>query len=264
MVRLSCLPKPHYAVHGDSPWKKDVWLIASARRRQGTRPGCAMQSGQPSPIPTSWGVAKATRVPPVAGTFCCSSGTTALRASGRSQDFWSATCASTTTCRYATSGHPAKSRKTASCDISSIRPSIRFGRLPRRSKFAVTQLCGSRFSAIFQAFTWKVKNTEGPITGPYGVGIASAPKRSSDHLRKRPRRNVNGRSRLDLRLDHSHLAVHAPVRRLDRVAPVPRAPAALADRLDPAPVARRDVNPARPNRANQRILPSTERGGLTT
>jgi hypothetical protein len=184
--RLSRPPDAQYAVRGEAAWKRDVWLIASARPRQAMPPRCARASAPRWRTPITRVVARATVAPPVAATFSSSNATTAPLTIGRWPASSSAICASTTTSPSAISVPRATSHKRASCATCSIRPSTRFDPSRRRSRSAATRPPGWKSVGQFLGFIWKARNTADPIIGPSGVGTASAPDRPrSLQLRRR-------------------------------------------------------------------------------
>jgi hypothetical protein len=184
---------------------------------------CAPPSGRPWRIPTIRVAAKATLAPPRAATSSSSSTTTARLNTGTSQGSSSATCASMTICRSAMWVRLGMSHKPASCATCSIRRSTRSDRWSRRSRFAAMPPPGWRSFRRFRAFTWKARNTGGHTTGPFGAGIASAPKKLSKPSGQLNQGSGFGRLGRRLHLRPTRVPFSAA---LDQVVPVVQACAA--------------------------------------
>lgn len=244
-TRLSCPPHAHYAVRREAAWKKDVWPIASARPRRLTLKRCARALARRSPIPTTRAAAKAIAAPPVVATSSSWNGTTGRRRTGTWPASLSATCASTTTCRFATLARLAMSHRRASCVISWTRHSTRFDRPKHRSRSAATQRRGSRSFAQFLASTLRARSIVGRTTGRSGDGIASTPAKLRNLLghprnsravlgrRRRLHRRVVRRAR-PAKPNHPVLVPPAPVSRVDPGLLARVHHRAHLDRLDPA------------------------------
>ncbi len=200
----------------------------------------ARQSAPPSRTPTIRAAARATRAPPAVATSCSWSATIGRLMIGRSPVSSNATCAWTTTSASAISAPRGRSRARAWSAISSIKPSTPSGPSKPRSRSEEMPPNGWTSSAPFQASTWKVRNIGGPITGPSGVGIESAPARQhSPH----PSRDLsNAHSHPDRppcnqlnRASNPHVLQMASQRVVAvRVPPGRRGPAVLADHVLPA------------------------------
>ena len=172
--RLSCPPDAHYAVRRERAWKRDVWRIAFAQPRRTTPKRCARGLGQRSPTPIIKDAAKAIAAPPAAATFSCLSVSTAPHRPGRWPALSSATCESTTICRFATSAPRAKNRRRALFATCSTKPSTLSDRSRRMSRSAATLRTGWTSFARCQGSISRVRSTAAHTTGPSGAGIANA------------------------------------------------------------------------------------------
>ena len=196
--RLSCPPNAHYAVRQQAPWKKVVWLIASAPPRSTTPRRCGTRSEVRWLTPITRAAARVIGAPPPAGTFWSSSATTGRPRRGGWRVSSSATCASTTTCRSAMSVRLAPSHRQASCDICSTRPSTRFAPRARRSRSVVMPATGWRSFRRSPASISRARSTGARTTGRSGDGIGSTRRKPSARPRDPRRRNRSdcGRDRL--------------------------------------------------------------------
>jgi hypothetical protein len=185
--RLSLHREGHYAVPREAQWKKAVWRTVSAPPSQATPRPCAMPLARRWPTPTIRVGVRATPAPPAAAISWCWNASIARRTTGRWPASSSATCGSTTTCRFVTSERRVTTHRPASYATCSTRHSTRFGLPRRRSRSVATQPSGSKFFGVSLASTSKARNTAALITGPSGAGIGLAPARTSGEASNRPR-----------------------------------------------------------------------------
>jgi hypothetical protein len=234
--RLSCPPDAHYAVRREALWKKDVWPIASAPPRPATPSRFGMLLARPSRILTTRVGARVTPGLPAVATSSSSNATTAPPNTGRWLVLSSATCAWTTTCRFAISGRPATNRRLVSCAICSTRRSTRFARSNRRSRFGATRRSGWTSSATSPASTSKARKTAARTTGRSGAGIASGPGKPIAQAHARP---TASRPDCDLARPDRHRQAHQP-----QAAPA-SAPARLSAAIARADQPRQPIRVAR-------------------
>jgi len=207
---LSFYPEAHYAVRREAWWKKGVSRIASAPPRPATPRPCAMPSAPRWHTLSIRVGARATPAPPAAATSSSLNATTAPVTTGRSLVSSSATCASTTISRSATSGRQATRRRLAWCATCWTRHSIRFAPSRRRSRSVATRPPGWRSFAVSLASTSRARSTAARITGRSGAGTAPALGKTSGGASRPPRSS---------RAHHSHRVHRAGPRRLAATEP---------------------------------------------